>query len=139
MRKARSQSSVVRLWMRPFGDEHAGVADQHVEAAEALDGPGDDGLDLGEVADVGQQRSRPAPARRGRPATVASSDGALTSLSTRSVSGSPAKWAESARAERAARAGDDDDPSARHTSRYPPSTVSTVPVTNAEASEARNW
>ena len=55
-RKARSQSSVDRLWMRPFGREHAGVADQHVEPAEALDGPGDDGLDLGDVADVGQHR-----------------------------------------------------------------------------------
>ena len=27
----------------------------------------------------------------------------------------------------------------RHTRRYPPSTLSTVPVTKAAASEARNW
>ena len=41
-------------------------------------------------------------------------------------------------AERAAGPGDHDDPS-RHTSRYPPSTFRTAPVTNAEASDARNW
>src|SRR5689334_17813132 len=39
--------------------------------------------------------------------------------------------------ERAARTGDHHDPV--HTNRYPPSTVNTVPVTNAEASETRNW
>ena len=41
-------------------------------------------------------------------------------------------------AEGAARSGDGDDPPG-HTSRYPPSTLRTAPVTNAEASEARNW
>ena len=41
--------------------------------------------------------------------------------------------------ERAARADDCHDPSRRrHTSKYPPSTLSTVPVMKAEASEARN-
>ena len=43
-------------------------------------------------------------------------------------------------AERAARADDrHDPPRRRHTSKYPPSTLSTVPVMKAEASEARNW
>ena len=36
--------------------EHAGVADQHVEPAEALDRQRDDGFDLGDVAHVGEQR-----------------------------------------------------------------------------------
>ena len=46
-------------------------------------------------------------------------------------------------AERAAGSGDGHDPARgahrRHTSRYPPSTVRTAPVTNAAASDARNW
>ena len=125
------------------GRQHAGVADQHVEAAEALDRPRDHGLDLGEVAHVGQQRlDRPPRRRRGRP-TVASSDGALTSLSTRSVPGSPASRRDTAAPSAPPAPSDGDDPSrfglGGHTSRYPPSTLSTVPVTNAEASEARNW
>src|SRR3546814_9352137 len=33
----------------------------------------------------------------------------------------------------------DDDDSSSHASRYPPSTFRTAPVTNAAASEARNW
>ena len=56
MRKARSQSSVDEVVDAAVRREHAGVADQHVEPAEALDGPRDDGLDLGDVADVGQHR-----------------------------------------------------------------------------------
>ena len=94
-----------------------------------------------ELADVGEQRlDRAAAARAGR-RRVASSDASLTSLSTTSVSGSPAKRARERGAERAARAGDRDDTRSTraHTSRYPPSTLSTVPVTNADASDARNW
>ncbi len=34
--------------------EHAGVADQHVEASEAFDGAGDDRFDLGEIGHVGE-------------------------------------------------------------------------------------
>ena len=141
MRNARSQSSVVRLWMRPFGDEHAGVADQHVEAAEALDRQRDDGLDLRRCRSTSASTVSTAPPPSGRPSTVASSDAALTSLSTRSVSGSPAKLRATARAPSAPPAPViDDAPSVvGHTSRYPPSTLSTVPVTNADASDARNW
>ncbi len=36
--------------------EHPGVADQHVEPAEALHRPADDGFDLGDLAHVGRQR-----------------------------------------------------------------------------------
>ena len=72
-RNARSQSSVARLWMRPFGASTPGVADQHVEPAEALDGRGDDRFDLRDVAHVGQQRLDRA-ARSGSPSTVAASD-----------------------------------------------------------------
>ena len=121
--------------------EHPGVADQHVEAAEALDRQGDDGFDLRDVAHVGQHRLDRAAmlrqaVRRSRRATAS-----LTSLSTTSVSGSPAKLLRQRGAERPARAGDRDRRVGRvaHTSRYPPSTLSTVPVTNADASDARNW
>ena len=41
-------------------------------------------------------------------------------------------------AECAAGSGNRHDPT-RHTSRYPPSTLRTAPVTKAEASDARNW
>ena len=107
---------------------------------EALDRHGDHRFDLGEVAHVRERRLDRPRRCAGSPATVASSDGALTSLSTRSVAGSLANWCDSAA------------PSAppapviattrrgrRHTSKYPPSTLSTVPVMNADASEARNW
>ena len=60
--------------------EHPGVADQHVEPAEALHREGDDGFDVRDLADVGRQGlDRAHDARAGR-FTVASSDGALTSL-----------------------------------------------------------
>ena len=36
--------------------EHAGVADQHVEPAEALHGARDDGFDLGDLTHVGRHR-----------------------------------------------------------------------------------
>ena len=36
--------------------EHTGVADQHVEPAEALDRQADDGFDLRDLAHVGEQR-----------------------------------------------------------------------------------
>ena len=55
-RNARSQSSVARLWMRPFGESTPALLIEHVEPAEALDRPGDDRLDLVDVADVGEHR-----------------------------------------------------------------------------------
>ena len=42
------QSASVRLWIRPFGARTPALLIEHVEASEALDGAGDDGLDLGE-------------------------------------------------------------------------------------------
>ena len=110
-RNARSQSSVARLWMRPFGDEHAGVADQHVEPAEALDRQRDDGFDLGDLAHVGEHRldraaSRPAGRRR-----VASSDGVADVAQHDVGVGLAGELARQRGAERAARAGDRDDPS----------------------------
>ena len=114
MRNARSQSSVVRLWMRPLGDEHAGVADQHVEPAEALDGAGDDRLDLVEVADVGEHRLD-APRASGEAATVASSDGvAHVAQHEVGVGLAGEVRAREGGAERAAGSGDDDDPSASY-------------------------
>ena len=44
--------------------EHPRVADQHVEPAEALDRPGDDGFDVCEVTDVGEQGLDLAAPRR---------------------------------------------------------------------------
>jgi hypothetical protein len=62
------------------------------------------------------------------------------SLSTRSVAGSPARLRDTAAPSAPpAPVMATTRRAARHTSRYPPSTLSTVPVTKAEASEARNW
>ena len=118
--------------------EHAGVADQHVEPAEALDRDIHDRFDVSDLPDIGQQRLDRAW-RSGKPFTVASSSGALTSLSTTSVSGSPANRARQRRAERPTRTRDRDNAVLliSHTSRYPPSTLSTVPVTNTDGTRRR--
>ncbi len=121
------------------GREHAGVADQGVEPAEALDGPGDDGLDLVGVARRRPAASRPRPSTpRARPPTVASSDACADVAQHHVGVGLAGEVAGERGAERAAGPGDGDD-SSGHTSRYPPSTLRTAPVTNAEASDARNW
>ena len=108
--------------------EHTGIADEHIEACEPLDRPGHHGLDLVEVTHVGQHGLDRAvfPAR---PATVASREGALTSLTIRSVAGSLPSCRAMAETERPARTDDRHHPSRRcHTNKYPPSTLSTVPV-----------
>ena len=137
-RSARSQSSVVRLWMRPFGREHARVADQHVEPAEALLRERDDRFDVGDLADVGQQRLDRASAlgqavdggfeRRRRSRRSARR---RCRARPRSCSASAAPSVPPAPVITTTRL-------AAHASRYPPSTLSTVPVTNADASDARN-
>ena len=132
-RKARSQSSVVQVVDAAVRREHAGVADEDVEPAEALDRPRDHRLDLVVVADVGQHRldrSRPCAAR---PATVASSDGCADVAQHEVGVGLAGELLRHGGTERPARAGDRHDPSRRrHTSRYPPSTLSTVPVMKAD-------
>ncbi len=138
-RKERSQSSVRRLWIRPLGERIARVADQDVEAAEALDRPRDHGLDLVVVADVRQHRLDRA-ARRGH-----AGDGRVqrrrAHVAEHQVGGRLAgDLLGHGGTERPARADDRHDPlRRRHTNKYPPSTLSTVPVMKAEASEARNW
>ena len=139
-RKARSQSSVARLWMRPLG-----------ESTPAL-----------------EMRTSSRPKRSTVRATTASTwSKSLTSASI--VSTEPRRHgAEAGRrgverggahvaqheiggglagellrhggTEGPAGADDRHDPlRRRHTNKYPPSTLSTVPVMKAEASEARNW
>ena len=125
--------------------QHAGVAHQDVEPAEALDGQRHHRLDLRGSLHVGEQRRHRRTRVSAEPATVAASDASDTSLSTRAVPGSlarrrataapsapPAPVMATTRTCSHARA-------RRHTRRYPPSTVSTAPVTKAAASEARNW
>ena len=119
--------------------EDAGVADQHVEAAKAVDGLRDHRLDLGEFAHVGQGR-RHRPVGWGetghgllerRRADIAQQE------IGRGLTGQPVRHC---RTEGASGSGDRDDPSGRcHISKYPPSTLSTVPVMNADASETKNW
>ena len=123
--------------------QHPGVADQHVEATEPADGQVDHRRHLIEVAHVGQRGLDRAAGGvgqaggrglEGRRAEVAQHEVGV------GLSGEPGGQRG---AERAACARDHHDPtcccSGAHTSRYPPSTVTTVPVTNADASEARNW
>ena len=81
---------------------------EHVDAAESFDGKRDDGLHLLELAHVGEQRGDlpPCSAKRGEASHRAQAW--LTSLSTRSVAGSPANWRDRAAPERSAGSGDDD-------------------------------
>ena len=74
----------------PVRREHAGVADQHVEAAEALDRQRRPPTATWSTSLTSARAVSTAPVASPRPATVASSEGSLTSLSTRSVAGSPA-------------------------------------------------
>ena len=64
IRKDRSQSTAAEVVDPAVGRQHPGVADQHVEAAETVDGLLDDILDRGEVADVGGH-GRHRPGARG--------------------------------------------------------------------------
>ena len=90
--------------------EHAGVADQHVEAAEALDRQRDHGFDLVEVAHVGEHRLDRAVGCR------EAGDGRLerrrADVAQHEIGGGLAgELVRHRRAERAARARDRDDPS----------------------------
>ena len=80
-----------------------------------------------------------APRVSGRPSTVACERGRADVAQHDIGVGLAGELTRELGAERAARTGDHDDASATHTSRYPPSTFNTVPVTKADASDARNW
>ena len=101
MRKARSQSSVVRLWMRPLGDSTPALLISTSSRPKRSTARATTASTWSKSLTSASTVST-APPASGSPATVASSDGSLTSLSTRSVSGSPASRAEMRGAERAA-------------------------------------
>ena len=124
--------------MRPFGDSTPALLISTSSRPKRSTARATTAPTCVEVAHVGEHRLDALASVAGRPATVASSDGALTSLSTRSVSGSLASWCEMAAPRAPPAPVMATTRSVRHASRYPPSTVSTVPVTNADASEARN-
>ena len=65
IRNERSQTSVSRLWIRPFGERTPALLMSYVEAAEALDGQRHHRLDLGDLADVRDLRFDP-PVRFGK-------------------------------------------------------------------------
>ena len=117
MRKARSQSSVARLWIRPFGDSTPALListsswpnRSTVRATTASTWA----KSLTSASIVSTD-----PSVAARPASVAWSDEALTSLNRRSVAGSPANCFDTADPERATRSGDGHDPPpGRHASR----------------------
>src|SRR5439155_4312028 len=121
------------------GRQYAGVADQHVEPAETLDRQPHDRFHLLEVTDVRQYRLDVAALLRqsinGR-RERGLADVAQNDVGRRLTGELPRQR----RTKRPAGTGDDDHaPWLRHTSRYPPPTFSTIPVTNADASDARNW
>ena len=89
--------SVVRLWMRPLGDSTPALLISTSTRPKRSTASLTTASTCVEVAHVGQAGWRRADARPGSPARVASSEAWLTSLSTRSVSGSPANWCDSAR------------------------------------------
>ncbi len=104
--------------------------------AEALDGARDHRLDLGEVTDVGEDRLDSHADLRD--AGNGCFERGCADIAQDEVGvGLGRKLLRHRGAERATRAGDRDDSSC-HASKYPPSTLSTVPVTNADASDARN-
>ena len=113
-RNARSQSSVARLWMRPFGASTPALLISTSSRPKRSTARRDDGFDLARSRSRRPATVSTAPrrvgqaGRRSRRATVA-----LTSLSTTSVSGSPANWPGQRGAERPARPGDRDDASRR--------------------------
>ena len=109
-RKARSQSSVVRLWMRPFGESTPALLISTSRPTEALDRAGDDGFDLGDLADVGRQ-GVDAAARFWQPGERGFERG-LADVAEHHVGVGFARELLGERgAERAARAGDRDDAS----------------------------
>jgi hypothetical protein len=115
----------------PVRREDAGVADEHVDTAEALHGAVEHGLHLGFVGDVGEHRLDGSgmvgeAGHRGIERCLA--EVAEDEIGVRLAR----HLARDRRAERATGAVDDDDAPrgcgcCGHTSRYPPSTLSTVP------------
>ena len=63
-RSERSQSSVVRLWMRPLGASTPALLMSTSSAAEALDRERDDGFDVGDLTHVGEHGLDRAARRR---------------------------------------------------------------------------
>ncbi len=89
MRKARSQSSVVRLWMRPLGESTPALLISTSTRPKRSTARSTTALTWSSSPTSARAVST-VPVVPPSPATVASSEGALTSLSTRSVAGSPA-------------------------------------------------
>ena len=88
-RNARSQSSVVRLWIRPFGaSTPALLTSTSRRPKRSTARPTTASTSAISLTSAGNVST--VPRCCGRPFTVASSEVALTSLSTTSVSGSPA-------------------------------------------------
>ena len=73
-RNARSQSSVVRLWMRPFGASTPALLISTSSRPKRSTAQRDDGFDVGDLATSAGNVSTP-PRSSGKPFTVASSDG----------------------------------------------------------------
>src|SRR3954451_4804971 len=94
-RKARSQSSVVRLWIRPFGERtpafEISTSRRPNRSVARATTASTASMSLTSAATVST-----APRSAGRPSTDAASASALTSLSTTSVSGSPANRLDNA-------------------------------------------
>jgi hypothetical protein len=121
------------------GREDPRIADEDVETAEALDCPHDHRRDLVVLADI-RQHGLDRAARRGKAGNGRFQRG-RAHVAEHEVSGGLAgDVLGHGGTQCPARADDRHDPlHCRHTNKYPPSTLSTVPVMKAEASEARNW
>ena len=93
IRKARSQSSVARLWMRPLGESTPAlliITSRRPKRSTARSTT----ARTWSTSPTSARAVSTVPVVSPRPATVASSEGSLTSLSTRSVAGSPASRRE---------------------------------------------
>ena len=88
-RNARSQSSVARLWIRPLGESTPALLISTSSRPKRSTARATTASTWAMSPTSASTVSTPPPGS-GRPATVASSEDSLTSLSTTSVSGSPA-------------------------------------------------
>ena len=94
-RNARSHSSVARLWIRPLDESTPALLISTSRRPKRFIAKATTDSTWSKSLTSASAVSTP-PAASGRPATVASSEGALRSLSTRSVWGSPARRCETA-------------------------------------------
>ena len=140
---ARRQSSVVRLWIRPFGDRTPALLTRTSRRPNRSVARSTTACTWSR-SDTSATTVSTSPRTSGRPVDGGVERAGVDVAEYGVGVGLAGQASGDGRTECSTGAEHDDDASmvcavVGHTSRYPPSTLSTVPVTNAEASDARNW